>query len=62
MDKEIMRAIEEQDRWQKEIDKWKQRLQNTSQEQDKGRTRVLAPVVLKGHVVIVTGIFLPLAL
>ena len=38
MDEEIMMAKKEQEYWQKEIDEWKQRLQNTSQAQDKGRT------------------------
>ena len=47
MEREIMRAKEEQEKYQKEIDKWKQLLQDTSQEQDKGRTRVLAPVMFK---------------
>ena len=37
MDMEIMRAKEEQEHWQKRIDELKQYLQNTSQEQDKGR-------------------------
>ena len=40
MDKEIMRAKEEQEHQQKAIDGWKQHLQNTSQEQDKGGTCV----------------------
>ena len=38
MDKKIVRAKEAQEHWKKNIDKWKQDLQNTSQEQDKGRT------------------------
>ena len=38
MDEEIKSAKEEQEDWQKLIDEWKQRLQNTSREQDKGRT------------------------
>ena len=50
MDEEIKSAKEDQEYWQKEIDKWKQALQDTSQEQDKGRTLVLAPVMFKGHV------------
>ena len=38
MDKKIMMAKEDQEHWQKEIDRLKQILQYTSQEQDKGRT------------------------
>ena len=38
MDKEIMVANQRQEQLQKEIDEWKQYLQDTSQEQDKGRT------------------------
>ena len=40
MDKQIKSAKVKQERYQKVIDEWKQRLQNTSQEQDKGRTHV----------------------
>ena len=47
VEREIMRAKEEQEEYQKYIDRWKQKLQDTSQEQDKGRTRVLAPVMFK---------------
>ena len=38
MDMEIMGAKKAQKHWQKEIDRLKQQLQDTSQEQDKGRT------------------------
>ena len=44
MDEEIKSAKEEQEDCQEKIDKYKKYLQNESQEQDKGRTRVLAPV------------------
>ena len=47
VEREIMRAKEQQEEYQGEIDWSKQRLRNTSQEQDKGRTRVLAPVMFK---------------
>ena len=47
VEREIMRAKMKQEGYQKEIDLWKQRLQDTSQEQDKGRTHVLAPVMFK---------------
>ena len=40
MDKEIKSAKEEQEYWQKGIDMNKQILQNTSEQQDKGRTHV----------------------
>ena len=40
MDEEIKGAKEEQEYWQKEIDKLKQYLQDASQEQDNGRTHV----------------------
>ena len=40
MDEEIMWAKEEQEHWQKEIDRLKQVLRDTSQQQDKGRTLV----------------------
>ena len=46
-EREIKSAKEEQEKYQKYIDGLKQRLQDTSQEQDKGRTRVLAPVMFK---------------
>ena len=46
---EIMSAKQKQEECQEYIDWHKQRLQDTSQEQDKGRTRVLAPVMFKGH-------------
>ena len=38
MEREIKRAKEDQEEYQKAIDKYKQRLQDTSQEQDEGRT------------------------
>ena len=38
MDMKIMGAKVKQEQLQEQIDEWKQRLQNTSQEQDKGRT------------------------
>ena len=62
MDRKIKSAKEEQEYYQKEIDKWKQYLQDTSQQQDKGRTHVCWHQ--SGHVllVIVTSSFLPLAL
>ena len=44
---EIKRAKQQQEYYQRKVDEWKQRLQDTSQEQDKGRTRVLAPVMFK---------------
>ena len=47
VEREIMRAKMEQEECQKHIDRFKQRLQDTSQEQDKGRTHVLAPVIFK---------------
>ena len=50
MDEEIKSAKQEQEGCQKTIDRWKGILQNTFQEQDKGRTHVLAPVMFKGHV------------
>ena len=40
MDNEIKSAKEEQERWQKRIDVNKKIVQNTSEEQDKGRTLV----------------------
>ena len=42
-----MRAKAQQEEYQKYIDEYKQELQDTSQEQDKGRTHVLAPVMFK---------------
>ena len=39
MDRKIKSAKEDQEYYQKEIDEFKGILQNTSQEQDKGRTR-----------------------
>ena len=47
MERKIMMAKEQQEEYQREIDKLKQELQDTSQEQDKGRTHVLAPVMFK---------------
>lgn len=38
VEREIMRAKIEQEEYQGEIDRWKQTLQDASQEQDKGRT------------------------
>ena len=49
-ERKIMEAKQEQENYQRRIDWNKQRIQHTSQEQDKGRTRVLAPVMFKGHV------------
>ena len=40
MEREIMRAKQKQEKLQRIIDQLKQRLQDTSQEQDKGRTHV----------------------
>ena len=51
MDEEIKGAKQDQEYWQKEIDVYKQALQNTSQEQDKGRTHVCWHQ--SGHVLLV---------
>ena len=40
MSKEIMGAKEKQELWQERIDGLKQKLQDTTQEQDKGRTHM----------------------